>query len=181
MKKNEKIVIGVLVVITVILIIVAIVNNSNGSEETEGSSANSTTQQTNSTNETTEEDEELEEAVEEEEEVEEYVSVSDDGTKVNTSEKLSETKTIDGIEITGIELTESGNVTQLLATMTNTSDETQGGYVAVLTLIDEDGNVLLEMNPYIAELEPGESTQLNTSATFDYANAYDFTIEKKSE
>ena len=47
--------------------------------------------------------------------------------------------------------------------------------------IDEDGNVLLEMNPYIAELEPGESTTLNTSATFDYANAYDFTIEKKSE
>ena len=177
MKKNEKIVIGVLVVITVILIIVAIVNNSNESEETEGNSANSTSQQDSSTNETNE----TNDGEQEDEEEEKYVSVSDDGTKVNISEKLSETKTIDGIEITDIELTENGNVTQLLATMTNTSDETQGGYVAVLTLLDEDGNVLLEMSPYIAELEPGESTTLNTSATFDYANAYDFTIEKKSE
>ena len=31
---------------------------------------------------------------------------------------------------------------------------------------------------YIGEVNPGESTQLNSSATFDYANAYDFRIEK---
>ena len=168
MKKKEKQVILLLVIITVIVIIIAVVRNNQSSEEEVADSSSSTG--------STAQSDDVEET--ETEEVEEYVSVSDDGTKVNISEKLSETKTIDGIEITDIQLTENGNVTQLLATMTNTSDETQGGYVAVLTLIDEDGNVLIEMNPYIAELEPGESTQLNTSATFDYANAYDFTIEK---
>ena len=177
MKKNEKIVIGVLVVITVILIIVAIVK-SNKDESAEVSDSSSASTQSEEEEILEEEILELEEDIED---VEEYVIIADDGTKINTSEKLSETKTIDGIEITNIQLTESGNVTQLLATMTNTSDETQGGYIATLTLIDEDGNAILEMSPYIDSLEPGESTELNASATLDYANAYDFTIEKRSE
>ena len=164
MKKKEKILIAILLIITIILIIVVCVRN-NSTEEGEENN-------TEISNEVSEESEESESDSE-------YVTTLSDGTRLNTSEALSETKTIGGLEITNIQLTESDNVTQLLATITNTSEETDGGYIAILTLYDEEGNVLIEMKPYIAELEPGESTQLNTSAVFDYAEAYDFSIEKQ--
>ena len=169
MKKKEKIVILILVVITIAVIVIAVcVNKNDDSNEVETNSAESSSTETSSS-----------EEEEEEEEVGEYATLLEDGTKLNTSEALSETKTIGGLEITDIQLTESDNVTYLLATITNTSEETDGGYIAILTLYDEEGNVLIEMKPYIAELEPGESTQLNTSAVFDYAEAYDFSIEKQ--
>ena len=162
MKKKEKLVILILLIITIAVIIFAVVRSNSGDDETTETSS------TSSSSESTEE-----------EDAGEYATYLDDGTKLNTSTKLNESRTLDdGIELTDIQLTESDNVTQLLATMTNTSDETQGGYVATLTLYDEDGEVLVTMNPYIPEIEAGESTQLNTSATFDYANAYDFSITK---
>ena len=163
MKKSEKIVILVLVIIVIALIIVQIVrNNSSNSDETV------TTSDSNSS---TESDDILEET-------EEYVTTLSDGTKLNTSEKLNEDKEIDGIEITEIQLTESNNQTQLLATLTNTSGETAGKFTATINLLDEDGETLVQLKAYIPELEAGESTQLNTSSGLDYSNAYDFTITK---
>ena len=170
MKKKEKRLILILVIITLIVIIIAVCVNKDESEESTTNSSSSSSSTKTSTSSSDED---------EEEETSEYVVTLEDGTKLNTSSKLNETKTIGGIEISDIQLTESDNVTQLLATMTNTSDETDGGYIAVLTLYDEDGNVLIEMKPYIEELEPGETAQLNTSAVFDYTEAYDFTIEKQ--
>ena len=162
MKKKEKIVILVLVVIVVILIIIAGVRNSKNNETEEDLDTTSSTTVSEGTTESEGE----------------YVTVLEDGTKLNTSEALNEDKEIDGIEITDIQLTENNNTTQLLATLTNTSNETQGGYVATLQFVDENGEVLLEMNPYIPELEANESTQLNISTTLDYSDIYDFIITK---
>ena len=119
MKKNEKIVILVLVIILIAVIIFAVVRNSSSdTEETETSSSTESSET------------ELESAGD-------YSVVLEDGTKLNTSTKLNEDKTLEGLEITDIQLTESEGVTQILATMTNTSDEVQGGYIATLTLLDE--------------------------------------------
>ena len=163
MKRNEKIVILVLVIIVIALIIVQIVrNNSNNSEET-----TVTTSSSNSETESSDDEED-----------DGYVTTLSDGTKLNTSEKLNEDKEIDGIEITEIQLTESNNQTQLLATLTNTSEEVQGGYVVTINLLDEDGETIAQLSAYIPELEAGESTQLNASSGLDYSNAYNFTITK---
>ena len=68
MKKNEKRMIGILVVITLIVVIVAIVmNNKNKNKEVEENTAPE----------------------------EEFVNVLEDGTRLNTSDKLHETKTFD--------------------------------------------------------------------------------------
>ena len=163
MKKNEKIVILVLVIILVAVIIFAVVRNNSSSDTEETETSSST------------ESSETEDTSEEEGE---YSMIVDDGTKLNTSDKLHEDKELDGLEITEIQLTSADNVTQFLATATNTSDEVQGGYIATLTLLDADGNALVVLSPYIEELEPDESTQLNVSAVFDYSDAYDFTITK---
>ena len=159
MKKNEKILIGVLVLITVIVIIVALVNRNKG-EENNTNNMNTTVDQSN-------------------ENEEEFVNTLADGTKLNTSEELHKTKTFDGMEISDFQLTENGNVTLLLGTITNTSNVEKGGYPVDIKVLDKEGKEIITIGAYISKLQPGQSTQLNTSATFDYANAYDFEITKK--
>ena len=154
MKDNEKKAIAVLVVITVIVIIIAIVRSTGKKEEPK--------------------DEKVAEVSQEE-----FVQLLDDGTRLNTSEDLKKTKTIDGMEITNIQLTEKGNQTLLLGNIKNTTDTTKGGFIADVTVLDKQGNEIITIDAYIGEIKPGESQQFSTSATFDYANANDFKIEKK--
>ena len=83
------------------------------------------------------------------------------------------------MEITNFQLTEKDNVTLLLGTVTNTSSTTKGGYPVNVTVVDKQGNEIITVAAFLGPLEPGQSTQFSTSATFDYANAYDFSITKK--
>ena len=156
MSKNEKIGIGVLVLITVIVIIVAVVLSNRNKEDNSTDNVQATNTQT-----------------------EEFVNVLSDGTKVNTSDKLHETKTFDGMEISNFQLTENENVTLLLGTITNKTTTVKGGYPVNIRILDKEGKEIKTTAAYITKIEPGESTQLNTSATFDYANAYDFEITKR--
>jgi len=110
---------------------------------------------------------------------EEYVYLLEDGTKLNVSSKLHETKQFDGMEISNFQLSTKNNVTQLLGTITNKSQTTKGGYPVNIKIVDKSGKTIITVAAYIGELKPGESTQLSTSATFDYANAYDFSISKR--
>ena len=156
MKKNEKRMILVLVIITIIAIIALVIMNK-GKKETPTNS-NSTTEQSAPK--------------------EEFVDVLEDGTKLNKSEQLKKAKKLEGLDITDFQLTESDNQTVLLGTITNNTTTQQGGYVADITILNKQGKEMVTVKSYIAPLEPGQSTQLNTSMTLDYANAYDFTITK---
>ena len=121
MKDKEKRLIAILVVITIILIIVAIVRDN------------------------AKKDKEKEEKQEENQVVqEEYVQLLEDGTKFNTSNKLKETKIIEGMELTNIQLTEKDNETLLLGTLTNVSDTTQGGYLVDVKIVDREGNEITD-------------------------------------
>ena len=162
MKKNEKRLILILLIILVIVVAIAVARNNSSSEEEEATGNTVITEKTVNTA----------------SEVGEYTTLLSDGSKLNISEELNKDITLGGLEITDIQLTESGNITQVLATITNVSEETDGGYVATLTLYDDEGNVLIEMNPYIAGLEPGESTSLNANAVLDYSDAYSMTITR---
>ena len=159
MSKKEKQVIGVLIGIAVIAIIVVLIVNGKNKEDE--NIANNEIVESNTVEE------------------EKYVEVLENGTKLNTSEKLKETKEIDGMEISNMQLTEEGNITKLLGTITNKSNTTKGNYEINIKLIDENGKELTTLVGYIGELEPGESTQLSTSTTFDYANTYDVEITKR--
>ena len=158
MNKNEKIMIGILVIITAIVIIVAIARKKDSKQEI--------AEETNTQEQTTIAQEE-------------FVNILEDGTKYNTSEKLQETKKIEGIEISDMQLTQKDNVTLLLGTITNTSDTTQGVYPVAIKVMDKDGNEITTIVAYIGTLEPGKTTQLNTSKTIDCVNAYDLSITKE--
>ena len=151
MKSKEKRMILILVVITIIAIIALVIMKGNKDKTEE--------------NTTPKEDE--------------FINVLEDGTRLNISNKLHEKKKFEGMEITNFQLTEKENVTLLLGTITNTSDKKQGGFPVNVKIVDKQGNELITVSAFMPPLEAGESSQLSTSATFDYANAYDFSISRK--
>lgn len=53
---------------------------------------------------------------------EKYVEVKDDGTKVNTSNKLKENKTFDGLNISNINIETKNNETVVKADITNSTN-----------------------------------------------------------
>lgn len=111
--------------------------------------------------------------------VEEFVEVLEDGTKLNVSDKLSETKTFGNYEVSNIQLTENDGQSLILADVKNIGDTKLEVVLIDITLLDKEGNEIITTNGIIGDIEPGATTQLNTSATTDFANAYDFSIKIK--
>ena len=109
---------------------------------------------------------------------EEFVQTLEDGTRLNTSTKLQETKRIEGLEISDFQVTARNNATELLGTIRNVSSSTQGNFLANVKVVDKQGKELTTVQVLIPEIGPGESTPLISSANFDYANAYDFSISR---
>ncbi len=103
--------------------------------------------------------------------------VLEDGTKLNNSSKVNEDKAYNGLKFSNIQLTENGDLTSLVADVTNTTSTATSDFTMVdLTFYDEDGNSLGSTIGLIKPLAAGETTQLNASLTLDYANAYDLKI-----
>ena len=172
MKRKEKILIGVLLILLVIVIVIARNKNKkveNNTETQTPSKSTSTAQDTSRT--TTESGEKLED----------YVEVLSDGTKLNRSESLTKDKTFKTFSFKNIQLTNGNGQSQLLADVTNTgSEKTDWQYVNIVVL-DKDGNEVGKVAGVIMPLNPGQSTQFNSSTQIDYINAYDFKVEEGQE
>ena len=111
------------------------------------------------------------------EEQEEYVQILQDGSKLNKSEELLKEKKLDELEISNIQLKETGGITTLLADVkNNTNHEIQERDVTI-EVLDKQGNVITKLNGTIDTVEAGGKVQLNMSVTGDVANAYDFRIK----
>ena len=108
--------------------------------------------------------------------------VLEDGTKLNKSSKVNEDKTYNGLKFSNIQLTENGDLTSLVADVTNTTSTATSDFTMVdLTFYDESGNSLGSTIGLIKPLAAGETTQLNASLTLDYANAYDLKITEHKD
>ena len=153
MKKNEKRMILILLVILIIAIIIFAVNKNKKENNNENTTENNT--------------------------VEELVQVLEDGTKLNTSEKLSETKMLDGLKFENMQLTNNDGQTVLLADVTNTTNTTTKLTLITVIVLDKNGNEIGKINGAISPLKPSEQMQFNAGTTLDYANAYDFKVMKK--
>ena len=111
---------------------------------------------------------------------ESYAEVLEDGTRINKSEKAKKVKEVEGLEISNLQVTEKDNVTVMLGTVTNKSNETKEDITLKIKILDKEGKEITTVRNYIGKIEAGKSTQLNTSTTFDYVEMYDYevTIEK---
>lgn len=110
---------------------------------------------------------------------EKYVEELEDGTKLNISNKLNETKMLEGLKISNIQLTYKNGMSIIIADVENTTNGDIGLTPINLKLYDEQGNILETLDGLISEVKSGEKTQLNIGISSDYANAYDISIEKK--
>ena len=110
---------------------------------------------------------------------EEYFEIKPDGTKVNTSNELSKTKKIDGLEISNIQLVENSNLSKITADVKNPTKKTLGDYEVSIIMLDKAGKEIATVGGYIDKVEAGETAKLKASATVDIANAYDFKVVKK--
>ena len=108
----------------------------------------------------------------------EFTKVEADGTIVNTSEKLKQTKENLGFSITNINFVKKGNETILTARVTNNTGEAQGDFLGQIVLLDKRGNEIGRIPAMITETENGEAIDIETTITESYANAYDFRLEK---
>ena len=115
-------------------------------------------------------------STEEDKVVEEFVQVLEDGTKLNTSTKLSETKTVDGLKIGNIQLTMQNGQSVLLADAENDTGKDIDIMLLDIILLDKNENELTTIAGIVGDLKAGEKQQLNSSVTSDYANAYDFRV-----
>lgn len=108
----------------------------------------------------------------------EFTKVEADGTIVNTSEKLKEQKENIGFTIKNINFVKRGNETILTARVTNNTGEAQEGFLGQIVLLDKSGSKIGRIPAMITETESGESIDIETTITENYANAYDFRLEK---
>ena len=109
-----------------------------------------------------------------------YVSEEVKGYRINTSEKVKETKYFENLEIKISQLSSIDNRTTFLGTIKNTGSEKYEGADIVLVIYDDEGHELAKENigNVIQPLEANQETELNISITNDYANAYDFKFER---
>ena len=108
----------------------------------------------------------------------EFTKVEADGTIVNTSEKLKQTKENLGFSITNINFVKKGNETILTARVTNNTGAEQGSFFGKIVLLDKSGKEIGRIPVMISETQSGEAIDIETSITESYANAYDFRLEK---
>ena len=109
----------------------------------------------------------------------EFSQTFEDGTKLNTSTKLKEVKKLDNLEIADIQITNKDGKTVLLANVTNKGTTKTEVTLLDIVLYDKSGKEIATIPGVISPLEPGKSTQLNTTTQEDYTNIYDFKIVKK--
>ena len=147
MKKKEKILIIILLGIVLIMAILAIVKNQKESQKN---------------------------IVEEINEEEEFTRILEDGTKLNVSTKLNETKMVDKLKIYNIQLTSKNDQTVFLADVESSEDKEIT--LVDIVLLNKNGNELTTITGLIGKTKAGGVQQLNCVVTSDYANAYDFMV-----
>lgn len=161
-KKNVRLIWIILIIIVAVGVIVTI-NLSNNKKDTKPAQQQSQVENGQQ---------------EEAKQVEKYVQVLEDGTKLNISEKIKQTKKVGDLEISNIQITYQNGVTNILATVTNTSSKKSELQNVSIVLSDDEGNTIYTLRGVLEETEPNGTSQLNTSITADFANSYDFTISK---
>lgn len=109
----------------------------------------------------------------------EFTKTESDGTVVNTSDKLKEDKVESGFEISKINYTEKDGHTVLEADVTNMTGSSQSAFMADIVLLDKEGKEQGRIPVAIPDTQTGETICVQAGINDQYANAYNFKLEKK--
>lgn len=148
MKPNEKKIIFILVIITIIVGIISLFVKNSKKEEK---------QETIDTG---------------------YTQTQEDGTKINTSEKLTQEKQLGTLKVSNISITELEGETTIRASIENTSMSTVKEFPITIKLLNEMGETLQEVGAYVGRMKAGESRQIHASVTMESSTIYDISFSK---
>ena len=112
----------------------------------------------------------------------EYVQVQEDGSKSNTSNKVKETKSVEGVRIENVRFNEVNGQTMLIADITNTTANKKDRFLADIVLYNKSGQEIGRIPGVIGEMQAGETIEMQAGIVGieeSYVNAYDYKIEKK--
>ena len=107
----------------------------------------------------------------------ETYKTEEDGAKFNTSEKLQETKTFDGYEISAIDLNEIDGKTNFTAKIKNVTDKTIGNKSAYIVFKTQSGEEIYRMQVYLSEIQPGKTINVNSKLTVNVVESYDIELQ----
>lgn len=101
------------------------------------------------------------------------------GEKVNTSNKLKQSKTVGVYTFSNISMSNGTTGTVITATISSTVTEKTAGRDATMKFYDKNGKLVSQMETYIPQVKPGETATFRTETSADVSNAYDFEIVLK--
>jgi len=105
-----------------------------------------------------------------------YVKEEIEGLKINTSDKIKETKNMDGIEIKITQLTSLNNYTTMLGTLKNTTNEIVANqYLKFDFYTERDVNVGTEYVK-INSLNPGEQKDYDIHFKYDNVSSVEISM-----
>ena len=106
--------------------------------------------------------------------------IVDSETKKNTSKKINESKTFEGLMISNLSFIERHSQNTMIASVKNVSGKKMDNRVKVkIILLDEENKEIGDFIGVVAPLDVDEITQLNIGTTKidEYINAYDYKVE----
>lgn len=103
------------------------------------------------------------------------------GITENISENLKQTKQVENLEITDINLVREDETTKFIAVVHNNTENKFDGSNAIVNFINENGDVYYELFIYIPEINSNDIGEINAALPDDITNAYDFRISLNKE
>lgn len=96
--------------------------------------------------------------------------------KIDISDQLYNTKTLDELEVTNIRLEKNNGITTLLADVINNTNFKVSGKKVKVEILDKNENVIATLKGLIEDVKPNGKVELNMSVTVDVLEAKDFRI-----
>lgn len=153
MKRNEKIVILVLVIITIIMCIL-LYNSRKENNVAEGQEQTGT-------------------QVENSEGIEQQES-----TTYNNREKVIADKDLGQFKVRNISVSAEGGLTTIRASIENTTGTSQTEFPITIELKNEQGETIQTVHAYVGNMQAGETRSIVASVNMDVTAIYDITFKR---
>ena len=172
MRKNKRKVIIVIILIIILMVLgtICVISIKKNDQENNTTEENNIDMSVNNTN------------IQEGEILIDYDNLEnaklEDGIKINTSEKVHQQKTFEGLRINQVLIDSEQNMTNFSINFENISDKTIGEKYLKITCLDKSGNQIGELYAYVSETAPGEIANTKVTVPEDYINMYDYQISE---
>lgn len=173
MKKQIKILIGVVAIIVVIIAIVMVVavgrNTSDEKEEQENNQPHNV----------------INDVVDFKSEIDmtdlSNCEIREDGMKVNNSPKIAGEREFNYTKITGITIESTGDMAVFNAQVINELEKDIEGYIIYISFLKKDGSVIDKVETFYPDIASGETGLITATTPKDIATAYDIKIERQMQ